>query len=164
MGYAIITVGGKQYRVHEGQRLLVDRMALDDGATFTPTVLLVGGDGETTIAPSDVTVTAKVIGRQRGVKIRIGKYRQRTGYRRHTGFRAALTHIEIESIAGAKRAARAAKAAPPEAPAGPAVTGEKEPKPRASRARVTKPKAEGEPRAEKAPAQRRVAKKKPEEG
>jgi large subunit ribosomal protein L21 len=109
MGYAIISVGGKQYRVREGERLLVDRVALDDGATFTPQVLLTGGDGVVAIAPGDVTVTARVVGQQRGPKIRIGKYRQRTGYRRHTGFRASLTQIEIESIGGAKRARAAAK-------------------------------------------------------
>ncbi len=107
MGYAIISVGGKQYRVREGQRLLVDRVALDDGATFTPPVLLVGGDGAVAIAPSDVTVTARVVEQQRGPKIRIGKYKQRTGYRRHTGFRAALTQIEIESIGGGKAGAAA---------------------------------------------------------
>ena len=109
MGYAIISVGGKQYRVREGERLLVDRVALDDGATFTPQVLLTGGDGAVAIAPADVTVTARVVAQQRGPKIRIGKYKQRTGYRRHTGFRAALTQIEIESIGGAKRARAAAK-------------------------------------------------------
>jgi large subunit ribosomal protein L21 len=108
--YAIISVGGKQYRVHEGERLLVDRLAADEGATFSPTVLLVGGDGEPQLAPRDVTVTARVVAEQRGPKIRIGKYRQRTGYRRHTGFRAALTQIEIESIGGrtSRPAARAA--------------------------------------------------------
>ena len=46
MSYAIISVGGKQYRVREGERLLVDRVVgIEDGATFTPSVLLVGGDG-----------------------------------------------------------------------------------------------------------------------
>jgi hypothetical protein len=45
MTYAIIKVAGKQYRVREGERLLVDRLHQDEGATFTPTVLLVGGDG-----------------------------------------------------------------------------------------------------------------------
>ncbi len=112
MGYAIISVGGKQYRVREGERLLVDRMALDDGATFTPPVLLFGGDGDVAIAPGDVTVTARVVSQQRGPKIRIGKYKQRTGYRRHTGFRSALTQIEIESIGGAKRARAASKPKP----------------------------------------------------
>ncbi len=102
MSYAIISLGGKQYRVREGERLLVDRLAEDDGKTFTPTVLLVGGDGEPQIAPSNVVVTAKVLGQQRGPKIRIGKYKKRTGYKRHNGFRSALTQIEIESIAGGR--------------------------------------------------------------
>jgi large subunit ribosomal protein L21 len=100
--YAIIKVAGKQYRVREGERLLVDRLAQDEGATFTPAVLLVGGDGEAALDP-DVKVTAKVLGAVKGPKIRIGKYKKRTGYRRHTGFRASLTQIEIESIGGGKR-------------------------------------------------------------
>ena len=105
MTYAIIEVGGKQYRVREGERLLVDRLAHDDGAAFSPPVLLVGGNGEPALDP-EVTVTARVLGAVKGPKIRIGKYKKRTGYRRHTGFRAALTQIEIESI-GAGKAARA---------------------------------------------------------
>jgi large subunit ribosomal protein L21 len=110
MSYAIISVGGKQYRVREGERLLVDRLALDDGATFAPTVLLSGGDGEAQIAPSGVVVTAKVVGQAKGPKLRIGKYRKRTGYKRHTGFRASLTQIEIESIGGTS--GRTAKSKP----------------------------------------------------
>src|SRR5919108_5077178 len=113
--YAIISVGGKQYRVRERDRLLVDRLAAEEGKRFTPSVLLVGGDGETNLAPRDVTVTARVVSQQRGPKIRIGKYRQRTGYRRHTGFRAALTQIEIESIGGGKRSTKAAQQAPAKA-------------------------------------------------
>ena len=107
MSYAIISLGGKQYRVSEGQRLLVDRLPTEDGKTFTPDVLLVGGDGAASLSPKDVTVTVKVVGQQRGPKIRIGKYKKRTGYKRHTGFRAALTQIEIESIGGKKKAAAA---------------------------------------------------------
>jgi large subunit ribosomal protein L21 len=116
--YAIIEVGGKQYRVHEGERLLVDRLAHDEGASFSPTVLLVGGDGEPALGP-DVTVTARVLGAAKGPKIRIGKYKKRTGYRRHTGFRAALTQIEIESIGAARKPA--AKAKPPAEEKKPAV-------------------------------------------
>lgn len=104
--YAIISVGGKQYRVREGERLLVDRLAHGEGKTFNPAVLLVGGGGETQISPSNVTVTARVVADVKGDKIRIGKYRPKNGYRKHTGFRASLTQIEIESIGGAKRAAK----------------------------------------------------------
>lgn len=114
MSYAIISVGGKQYRVREGERLTVDRLAHGEGNTFTPTVLLVGGNGETKIAPTDVTVTARVVANTLGEKIRIGKYKPKNGYKKHTGFRASLSQIEIESIGGSKRAAPAKpKAATP---------------------------------------------------
>ena len=114
MTYAIIKVAGKQYRVREGERLLVDRLHQDEGATFAPTVLLVGGDDAPMLEPSDVEVTAKVLGAVKGPKIRIGKYKKRTGYRKHTGFRASLTQIEIESIGGKPaRASAKPKAEPP---------------------------------------------------
>ncbi len=115
MTYAIIKVAGKQYRVREGERLLVDRLHQDDGATFAPTVLLVGGDGAPQLDPGDGAVTAKVLGATKGPKIRIGKYKKRTGYRRHTGFRASLTQIQIESI-GATKPTRAAATKTDEAP------------------------------------------------
>jgi len=124
MAYAIISLGGKQYRVQEGERLLVDRLKQDEGNTLSPAVLLVGGDGPVKMSPKDVTVTARVVRHLRGDKIVIGKYRQRTGYRRHTGFRAALSQIEIEAIGKATAAAPKAEAAPaetapePEAPKG----------------------------------------------
>ena len=110
MSYAIITVGGKQYRVQEGERLLVDRLKTDEGTTFTPRVLLI--DGTTDLSPS-TTVTARVVSHELGEKIRIGKYKRRTGYKKHTGFRSSLTQIEIESIgAGSRKTAQAAKAEP----------------------------------------------------
>jgi large subunit ribosomal protein L21 len=121
MSYAIISVGGKQYRVREGERLLVDRLGLEDGASFTPTVLLTGGSGGPQIAPADIVVTAKVLSQEKGPKIRIGKYKQRTGYKRHTGFRASLTRIQIESIGGA---AKRERAKPKSEPAAPAAQGE----------------------------------------
>jgi large subunit ribosomal protein L21 len=110
MSYAIITVGGKQYRVREGERLLVDKLPTDEGKTFNPRVLLVGGNGSTDLSPT-TTVTARVLGHQLGEKIRIGKYKKRTGYRKHNGYRSRLTQIQIESIGGsAKTAAPATKA------------------------------------------------------
>jgi large subunit ribosomal protein L21 len=111
--YAIISLGGKQYRVSEGERLLVDRLRADEGATLEPRVLLVGGNGAPDLSPS-ATVTARVVGHELGEKIRIGKYRRRTGYKKHTGHRSKLTRIEIESIGAAKRAAKAAAKPKPE--------------------------------------------------
>jgi large subunit ribosomal protein L21 len=98
MSYAIISLGGKQFRVQEGQRLLVDRLATDEGKTFTPAILLLGGDGAPDLSPKGVTVTARVVRHVKGDKIRIGKYRPKSGYKRHNGFRASLSQIEIESI------------------------------------------------------------------
>jgi large subunit ribosomal protein L21 len=110
--YAIISLGGKQYRVREGERLLVDRLATAEGKTFQPDVLFTGGDGDGNLSPR-LAVTAKVVGHVRGDKIRIGKRRPKSGYRRQTGFRAALSQIEIQSIgASATRAAPAAKETP----------------------------------------------------
>jgi len=103
MDYAIIRLGGKQYRVREGETLVVDRVKADEGKTFTPDVLL-----------GDATVTAKVVAHERGPKIRIGKYRRRTGYKRHNGFRAATSRIEI-SLGGTKKAAPKKAAEAPKA-------------------------------------------------
>ena len=134
MSYAIIHVGGKQYRVREGERLLVDRLKTDEGKTFNPRVLLVGGNGKTDLSPS-TTVTARVVGHVLGDKIRIGKYKRRTGYRKHTGFRSSLTQIEIESIGtGPRKAAAKPKAETPAAP----------PKPKAEAAPAAPAKPEAE--------------------
>jgi large subunit ribosomal protein L21 len=124
MSYAIITVGGKQYRVSEGERLLVDRVATGEGETFSPRVLFVGGDGNADFEPS-AAVTARVVGHVLGEKVRIAKIKRRTGYRRHTGYRSRLTQIEIESI-GAARAKAASKKEAPKAEAAPVETAEAE--------------------------------------
>jgi large subunit ribosomal protein L21 len=102
MSYAIISLGGKQYRVREGERLLVDRLAVEEGKTFHPDVLMLGGDGTFELAPKSAQVTARVVGSPLGQKIRIGKYKPKSGYKRHTGFRAKLSQIEIESIGASK--------------------------------------------------------------
>jgi large subunit ribosomal protein L21 len=106
MNYAIISLGGKQYRVREGERLLVDRLPHDEGKTFHPELLLVGGNGAPDLEPKGVNVTARVVRHVLGDKIRIGKYRPKSGYRRHTGYRSRLSQIEIEAIGAKKRAAK----------------------------------------------------------
>jgi large subunit ribosomal protein L21 len=98
--YAIIAVGGKQYRVREGERLLVDRVAVDEGKTFHPDLLLVGGDGDPKLGDKLKTqqVTAKVAAHVLGEKVIVGKHKRRTGYRRRNGHRSRLSQIEIQSI------------------------------------------------------------------
>jgi large subunit ribosomal protein L21 len=104
--YAIIAVGGKQYTVREGEWLLVDRLAVDEGKTFHPDLLMLGGDGEPKLGDGlkGQQVTAKVAAHVLGEKIVVGKHKKRTGYRRRNGHRSRLSRIEIQSIG--KRAAR----------------------------------------------------------
>ena len=80
-------------------------------------MLLVGGDGEPQLAPAGVVVTAKVLGQQRGPKIRIGKYKKRTGYKRHNGHRSRLSQVQIETIGKKATRAAAPKAEKADAPA-----------------------------------------------
>jgi len=111
--YAIIKVGGRQYRVEEGEYFLVDRLPYDEGAIFQPNVLAIGVDGELKLGDDEVgsaAVTARVTEHLRGPKVVVGKHRQRTGYRRRNGFRASLSRVEIESIGGAPKT-KAKKAA-----------------------------------------------------
>ena len=104
MTYAVISIGNKQYRVREGQHLLVDRLSVDEGKTFHPDLVMVGGNGDPKLG-SDLKgeqVTAKVAEHVLGKKIVIGKHRRRTGYKRRRGFRAHLTRIEIQAIGGSR--------------------------------------------------------------
>ena len=103
MDYAIIKLGNKQHRVRDGETLVVDRLPTGAGEIFEPVVLL-----------GDATVTATVLEHGRGKKILIGKYRRRTGYKRHNGFRAATSKVEITIGAGTARK-EAAKAKAPKA-------------------------------------------------
>jgi large subunit ribosomal protein L21 len=126
--YAIVKLGGKQYRVQEGEKLLVDRLAVDENEAFHPQVLFVGGDGNSELAPKGVQVTAKVVGHVLGDKITIGKHRKRTGYRRRNGFRAKLSQVQIETIG--KKASRGSAASKEE-------TAAAEEKPKAAPKRTT---------------------------
>jgi large subunit ribosomal protein L21 len=104
MSYAVISIGNKQYRVREGQRLLVDRVPHAEGKTFQPDLVMLGGDGDPKLGAElkGQKVTVKVAEHVRGKKVVVGKHRRRTGYKRRNGFRASLTRIEVQSI-GATR-------------------------------------------------------------
>jgi large subunit ribosomal protein L21 len=148
MTYAIVKLGGKQYRVQEGEWLFVDRLAVDEKKTFHPEVLFVGGDGQAELAPKGVQVTATVVEHVLGEKIRIGKYKKRTGYKRHNGHRSRLSKVEITTIgkkatrAAAAPKAEAATAEKPKAPAKPATT---QVKSKAAAKPATKPAAAKKP-------------------
>jgi large subunit ribosomal protein L21 len=127
--YAIIKTGGKQYRVQEGEWLLVERLPVDDGATLTLDPLLYV-DGDNVVDGDDlakVTVEAKVLAHERGPKLRIVKFKPKRGYRRRNGHRQDLTRIQITSLklgSGRSRSKAKAKAAaaPSDEPATPEAT------------------------------------------
>jgi large subunit ribosomal protein L21 len=148
MSYAIISLGGKQHRVREGEWLLVDRVPTEPGKTFNPTILMLGGDGNADFDATGATVTVKVVEHVLGEKIRIGKYRPKNGYKRHNGYRSRLSKIEVQSIS-VKAAAAKAQPEPveaeekPKAPAKPRPAAAAKPKPAAAAA---KPKAPAKPK------------------
>lgn len=127
--YAVIETGGKQYRVAPGDVIDVERGPAvgDDGAVRFERVLLVGGDGETTLGAPVVEgalVRASLVGEVRGPKIKVFKMKRRKGYRRTAGHRQDLLRVKIDGIDGAGEAkqtkqAKPAKAAKAEKPAKP---------------------------------------------
>jgi large subunit ribosomal protein L21 len=127
--YAIVKTGGKQYRVERGQYLLVERLAVEEGASVALQPLMYRSD-ETVFdgkGLEQVQVTAKVLGHERGEKLRVVKFKPKRGYKRRTGHRQELTRIQITDIAlgGGKGAAR--KDSKPAAASG-AAEGSKAPK------------------------------------
>ena len=100
MAYAIVKTGGKQYRVEQGQQLLVERLKADEGATVDLQPVLFRGDD--TVFDKDglakVSVQARVVGHERGPKLVVFKMRPKQGYRRKNGHRQELTRIRITEI------------------------------------------------------------------
>ena len=97
--YAVIETGGKQYRVEKGTALLVDRMSAKEGdkinlraVAFRDKDMVLGKDLE------KVKVEAKVVGHERGPKVRVFKYRPKKGYRRRAGHRSELTRLEVTDV------------------------------------------------------------------
>lgn len=107
--FAVIRAGGKQYKVTKGDVIEVERVGDSGTVEFVP--LLVVDDDGTSSAGGDALaaakVTAKVLGETKGPKIRVLRYRPKTGYRRNTGHRQRYTSLEISDIqlgkAGASR-------------------------------------------------------------
>src|SRR5579859_4684859 len=149
--YAIVKTGGKQYRVEQGQSLLVERLPIEDGdrATLQP-LLYVDGDN---VVDGDglakVSVQARVLGHERGPKLRVVKFKPKRGYKRRTGHRQELTRIEVTEIKFSERGASSRRSPKPvaadavgeEAMAGravseePVATARAEEKPKRSRSR-----------------------------
>jgi large subunit ribosomal protein L21 len=116
--YAIVKTGGKQYRVERGQRLLVERLAVEEGADVALEPILFRSEEPVfdKTGLESVKVTAKVVAHVRGEKLRVFKFKPKRGYKRRTGHRQDLTQIEVTEIAQGK--AKAAAKAAAEKPAG----------------------------------------------
>jgi large subunit ribosomal protein L21 len=154
--YAIVKVGGKQYRVEKGDSLLVDRMPDDEGAKVTLEPLLLKGDEDELVFAGDdlgkVKVEAVVKGHERGPKLHVLKFKPKRGYKRRYGHRSDLTRIEIADLKLLSRRPAARKAA--EEPTA------EEAKPAAAKAPAAKKPAAKKPAAKK-PAAKKPAAKKP---
>jgi large subunit ribosomal protein L21 len=146
--YAIVKTGGKQYRVEQGQTLLVERLPEPEGATVNLEPLLMRGEEAVFDADglAKVEVQATILSHLRGKKLRVFKFKPKRGYRRRTGHRQELTRIEVTKIGarGSARAKPAAALAADDAPAGAASAAAVETAPR--------PRAPRKPAAPKAPA------------
>jgi large subunit ribosomal protein L21 len=113
--YAVMTTGGKQYRVEAGNELVIERLAADAGASVTfDRVLLVGDGDAVTIGTPTVdgaSVSGTILGEELGPKLIIFKFKQKATYRRTRGHRQHLVRVRIDEInASGKKAAKADKA------------------------------------------------------
>ena len=119
--YAVIKTGGKQHKVKAGDVIEVELMHGDgDTVTFQP-LLVVDDDGTTHFGKEAqrATVTAKLVGAQKGDKVQVFKYKNKSGYARRQGHRQLMTLVEIADVklgSAPKRAAakKPAKAEPAE--------------------------------------------------
>jgi len=126
--YAVIKTGGKQYRVSAGQKLKVEQIPADIGATITFSEVLAVGSGADVVfgAPlvTGAKVDATVVSHGRGEKVTIFKMRRRKHYQRHGGHRQNYTEVFFSAIFGADGAELAKADAPAvSAPVAPAASG-----------------------------------------
>ncbi|MDN3494442.1 50S ribosomal protein L21 [Planococcus sp. APC 4015] len=101
MVYAVVRAGGRQEKVEVGTIVVLDRQAAKIGDSIElAAVLFVDGDAVTTDADklAKVTVTAEVLAEERGPKIHIQKFKNKTGYKKRQGHRQDLTRVKITGI------------------------------------------------------------------
>jgi large subunit ribosomal protein L21 len=102
MKYAIIKLGGTQYKVSEGSKIEVNKLPNKEGEILDiKEVVLLSDEGKIKVGKpllKEVSVKAKVEKQYQGEKLHIYKFKAKTGYRRKTGFRAQLTSLTIEKI------------------------------------------------------------------
>ena len=101
--YAVIKTGGKQYRVTVGEKLKIEQIPAEVGATIVIDQVLMVGEGEAvkvgTPLVTGATVSATVVAHGRGVKVKIFKMRRRKHYQKTQGHRQNYTEIRVDAIA-----------------------------------------------------------------
>jgi large subunit ribosomal protein L21 len=98
--YAVIKTGGKQHKVKAGDVIEIEKLVHADETITFPVLLVVDDDGKTHAGPAaaKAKVTAKALGETKGDKVKIFKYRPKTGYAKRGGHRQQLTMIEIQDV------------------------------------------------------------------
>jgi large subunit ribosomal protein L21 len=99
--YAVVKVGGQQFRVEKGDSIVVDRLPEDEGAKVALEPLLFADGKKAVFEGSDlekVKVEAVVQGHERGRKVHVLKFKPKKGYKRRAGHRSELTRLEIGDI------------------------------------------------------------------
>jgi large subunit ribosomal protein L21 len=163
--YAIVETGGKQYRAEKGAKLLVERLAADEGSKVNLRAVMFKDNGDVVIEGDKlekVKVEALVAEHVRGPKVRIFKYKAKKGYRRQAGHRQALTRLEVTEVRMLTRKPAAGATKQAEKKAEPKPKAEAKPKAPARKAPAKKPAAK-KPAAKK-PAAKKPAAKKPAAG
>ena len=117
--YAVIKTGGKQQRVKPGDVIEVERLVHEGETISFQPLLVVDDEGATHVgkAAAGAVVMAKPLGEKKGEKIRVLRYRPKTGYSKRTGHRQLLTLLEISGIELGGSGKRRAKPAEPAAAA-----------------------------------------------
>lgn len=100
--FAIVTIAGQQFKVEEGQELFVHQLEANEGdnVSFSDVLLVANGDSTTVGTPNvaGASVSATVMGHQKGDKVIVFKKKRRKGYRVKNGHRQCFTQIKIDSI------------------------------------------------------------------
>ena len=112
--FAVVRTGGKQYRVAEGDKIAVEKLAGEAGDTITLGDVLLAGEGDSIADAAKVTVSAEIIAQAKSEKVTVFKKRRRHNYRRKNGHRQQMTLLRIVGVGEAKKAApkKAAAEAP----------------------------------------------------
>ena len=117
--YAVVTTGGKQYRVEAGSELTIERLGADPVASITfQRVLLVGDGDDVTVGTPTIdgaTVSATVLAEALGPKLTVFKFKQKVKYRRMAGHRQHLLRVRIDEISAAGKTAKAESTSPTKA-------------------------------------------------